>query len=498
MKTNVVVAGWGQVIQPKDLIGKAKEPIDLMVDASAQAARIMRSKSILQALDSIMVVKPVSRHYSCPDKQLAQKLGATPKLSLVSEVGGNSPQTLVNMAAAMITNNELDSVLIVGAEAYVQREPNGKRVENALFSGVPDHLKDDSFIGATPFEETHGMMHPIQGFPLFETAFWAASGLDLETYLLKVGKMWEKFGKTAQNNPFAWSKDVRTAEQIITPGPSNRPIAFPYTKYMTSFVTVDMGAAIILMSEKATKPYKQNNLNPVYYLGGGDARDRQRFMIEKSVFTQSPPLKAAVDMAIKRSSLPLEKIECFDLYSCFPCAVTMAKKMIGISDEDMRPLTLTGGLGFFGGPGNNYSLHGIATMAEYIAHGKKNTGLVTSLGWFMHKHAAGIYGNDPSKSQFEKSNLHDPDNLLCGNPPVKIIEQASGKGIIETYTVVYDFDHKPVYGLIYGLTSENERFIARTMPDPQIFKLLTTQNCVGRSVTLQFDSLQNLNIADIR
>jgi len=499
MKRNVVVTGWGQVNQPKRIEGDALDPIGLMAKAAQRAAGTMKSSKILTSLDGIMVVRIVSRHYSEQTARLlSDKLGAAPKFTYDSEVGGNSSQTLVNMAAGMIARNELDSILVAGAEAYVQRGEKPPEVDSALFGYIPEHLKDDSFVGATPLEETHGMVHPIHGFPLFETALWAESGLDLATYLLKVGKMWAGFSEVAATHPYAWSKTARTVNDIITPGPSNRPIAFPYTKFMTSFVTVDLGSAVILMSEEAAKKYAQKDKQTVYFLGGGDARDRQRFMIEKSDFTICPPMEAAAKKALERACLTLEKIDCFDLYSCFPSAVSMAKKMLGISDDDPRPLTLTGGLGFFGGPGNNYSLHGIATLAQKIAKGEKKNGLVTSLGWFMHKHAAGIYGSEPPGKGLNDGNLDDQKNPLCGNPPVSIKEEVTGSGTIETYTVVYDAEHQPSYGLIYGQTDDQCRFIARTVSDPGIYDLLTTQNMVGKKVFVNFDESININIADIK
>ena len=337
----------------------------------------------------------------------------------------------------------------------------------------------------------------MQGFPLFETALWAASGLDLQAYLMKIGKMWSEFSKTAVNHPYAWTKSMKTPEEIITPGPTNRPVAFPYTKYMNSFVTVDQGAAIILMSEETAKKYSQKDRQTVYFLGGGYAEDRQRFMIEKSDFTSSPPLKAAVEKALKRSHMPLESLDCFDLYSCFPCAVSIAKKMIGIADDDTRPLTLTGGLGFFGGPGNNYSLHGVATLAERISTGKKSTGLVTALGWFMHKHAAGVYGSKPSKGEFKDHDIADQKNSFVGNDPVRIKDQVNGPGTIETYTIVYTINHEPSYAVLYGKTRDNFRFIARTQNHPDIFKQLASENMVGQKVNIAFDPSRNMNIADL-
>ncbi|MBU8848182.1 MAG: hypothetical protein KOO64_01490 [Desulfobacterales bacterium] len=497
MERRVVVAGWGQITQPKDLNKTPHDPMGLMYKASRRAAELMTSSAVLKNLDGIMTIRTLSHHYTSPARQLAGKLSATPNFTHVSGIGGNSPQTMINIAAGMIARNELDSVLIAGAEAYVQRNKNSKKLESALFRGIPEDYAGDDLIGSTSLEIQHGIEHPIQGFPLFETALWAASGLDLQPYLMKIGKMWSEFSKTTANHPYAWSKTMRTPEEIITPGPANRPVAFPYTKFMNSFVTVDQGAAIILMSEETAKKYPQKNRQPVYFLGGGYAQDRQRFMIEKSDFTSSPPLKIAVEKALTRSCMSLESLDCFDLYSCFPCAVSIAKKMIGIKDDDIRPLTLTGGLGFFGGPGNNYSLHGVATLAEKISIGEKSNGLVTALGWFMHKHAAGVYGSKPSKGEFKNHDITDQKNCFAGDDPIIIKDQINGPGTIETYTIIYSMDQKPSYAVLYGKTRDNFRFIARTQSHPDIFKQLTSENRVGQKVNISFNSSRNMNIADL-
>ena len=497
MEQKVVVAGWGQVMQPKILDTPARDPMGLMKEASLRAERITASRTVLKNLDGIIIVKTVSRHYTDPARMLASNLGSHPKFTHVSGIGGNSPQMLINMAGGMIARNELDSILIAGAETYVQRDKNSKTVESALFRGIPDDYKGDDLIGSTPLENTHGIEHPMQGFPLFETALWAESGLDFETYMLKTGNMWSEFSRVASTNPYAWSRDFKTAGEILTLSRINRPVAFPYTKNMNSFVTVDQGAAVILMSEEKAEQYKQKKRQKVYFLGGGYAEDRQRFMIQKSDFTSSRPLKAAVDKALKRSGLSLENISCFDLYSCFPCAVSIAKKMIGIKDDDPRPLTLTGGLGFFGGPGNNYRLHSAATLAGLISTGEKSNGLITALGWFMHKHAAGVYSSKPLNGEFKNHDVSDQKELPEGEEPVKIQSRVNGDGRIETYTIIYKRNHEPAYGVIYGRTGDNLRFIANTEDDKEIFTRLSSKNRVGEKVNIKFNRKKNINIAQL-
>ncbi len=496
MDTHVVVAGWGQVTQPKEADNPRDVP-GLMVQAARRAGRTLADPSILSKLDGILVVRPLSAH--CPDApaRLAAALGATPGFTHLSDIGGNSPQTLINLAGSLIAKNRLERVLVVGAEAYVRRNPGTSRPDSALLKGVPPDYAGDDARGTLALETRHGIQHPMQGFPLFETALWHASGLTLPDYLHRTGRMWSQFSRVAAGHPFAWSKIPRTAEEIVTPAPDNRPVAFPYTKFMNAFITVDQAAAVILMSEKASRETRKKDQPPVYFAGGGYATDRQRFMVQKSDFTVSVPMKTVMDKALDRSGFTLDDMDCFDLYSCFPCAVSIARKMAGLTDDDSRPLTLTGGLGFFGGPGNNYNLHAVATLAEQIADGRYRTGMVTALGWFMHKHAAGIYSSRRPEKSLAGTAEADHAGPLAGPGPVPIDETPSGKGVIDTYTVVYHPDHTPAYGVIYGRTDQGNRFVANTVNDPDVFTALTGRDMIGTTVRLSHDPVKKTATAVI-
>ena len=494
METHVVVAGWGQVTQPKE----AESPRDvpgLMIQAARRAGQTLADPSLVSRLDGILVVRPLSAH--CPDApaKVAGALGADPGFTHLSDIGGNSPQTLINLAGAMIAEKRLERVLVVGAEAYVRRNPGASRPASALLQGVPQDYGGDDAQGTLPLETRHGIQHPMQGFPLFETALWHTSGLTLPEYLNRVGRMWARFSRVAADHPFAWSKTSKTAEKILTPSMKNRPIAFPYTKFMNAFITVDQAAAVILMSENAAREARKKDRPPVYFAGGGYAMDRQRFMAQKSDFTMSIPMKTVMDKALDRSGLTLDDMDCFDFYSCFPCAVAIAKKMAGLADTDPRPLTLTGGLGFFGGPGNNYNLHAVATLAEQIAKERYRTGMVTALGWFMHKHAAGVYTSRRPEKSLAGTAGADHADPLAGPAPVNVDEAPSGAGTIETYTVVYHPDHTPAYGVIYGRTGQGNRFVANTVNDAEVFTALTGRDLVGTSVRLVHDSTAKITTA---
>jgi acetyl-CoA C-acetyltransferase len=310
--------------------------------------------------------------------------------------------------------------------------------------------------------------------------------------------MWARFSRVAAEHPNAWTRTPMDSEAIVSPSAENRYIAFPYTKRMNPMVSVDLGAAVLLMADETANRFVRKGTQAVFFAGGGYAEDRQRFLVQKSGFTTCLPLKAATDKALSRSDLALDDIRCFDLYSCFPASVDIARNMIGLAEDDPRPLTLTGGLGFFGGPGNNYCLHAIVTLADAIAHGRTGNGMITGLGWFMHKHAAGVYSAKPGDTSLASHDLEDMQNPAVGDPPLAAVDAAEGNGTLETYTVVFTRGGRPDHAILYGRTEDGRRFVARNRPgEDDMIAALTTACRVGCTVRLDHNPGSGLNLASL-
>ncbi len=492
----VVIAGWGQITQPKQASPPFLDPIDMMERAARDAGDVAGA-GLLGEVDALLLVRTQSRNLRDPARELAERLGVRPRLSRVSGIGGEVPQHYVNQAAGMLARGEIEVALICGAETYYPRAADDVRGEAALAQGVPDDYDADDATGSDDYEQRHGLTLPIHGFPLFENALWAASGLSRADWLRRVGALWAGFSEVASRHPNAWTREPVSPERIVTPAEDNRPICFPYTKRMVSLVSADLGAAVLLTTERRAASLRGGSGRPVYFLGGGYAKDRQRFMVDKADYTRSPSLASAAAKAQTRAKRRVEEVEGFDLYSCFPCAVQVARRELGITEGDTRALTQTGGLGFFGGPGSNYALHGIASLAENIAEGRLHTGMATALGWFMHKYAAGIYADQPTGSDLAVGDREDDAAPDAGDPPVPRTEHAEGEGTLETYTVIYARDHRPVRALLYGRTDEGARFVANSDEREDVFGELTARNCVGRSVRLSADDRSGCNRAEL-
>lgn len=496
MSTRVVIAGWGQVKQGKHPAGPVSGPLGLMTAAARRAAETAGSHRILAALDAVMVVRVMSHPIRSAAGRLSVRIGATPRYQHVSGIGGNSPQQLVNRAAGMIRRGELESVLIAGAEAYYPRNRDDAVGDTAIFKGFLGESRREDMNGVAEIDARHGITLPVHGFPLYETALWAESGLELEAYHRRVGHAWRQFSQTAAAHPYAWLRQPRSVRDIVRAGDANRMVAFPYTKFMTSMIFVDLGAALILMSEAKARQWKRAVGETVYVVAGASSVDTQPYPSQKSSFTASTSLKTAAGKALARSGFGLEAVDAFDLYSCFPASVAIARRMLGIGDDDPRPMTLTGGLGFFGGPGNNYSLHAIATLAEAIAQGRFATGMVTSLGWFMAKHAMGVYSRRPPETDNSGHDLEDEAAPPVGPPPEKVAAQASGTGHVETYTVLFDRGGMPERAVLYGKMENGRRFVALAPHATDVYAALTTRCQVGAKVRLCHRRHENLNRTD--
>jgi acetyl-CoA C-acetyltransferase len=106
---------------------------------------------------------------------------------------------------------------------------------------------------------------------------------------------------------------------------------------------------------------------------------------------------------------------------------------LGVAADDRRGLTVTGGLPYFGGPGNNYSLHAVATMVDHLRE-SGGTGLVTALGWYLTKHAAGVYGASPPSRRWRRGDTTAAQAAIDASA-VDIATEAAGGAVVIASTV---------------------------------------------------------------
>jgi len=464
-----VLIGYGQVNQHDD-IADPVEPVALM----AAAARVAADERILATVDAIRVVNLLSWRYRDPGRALGELIGAANPSTRYTGVGGNVPQTLVNQACLDIIAGRNDMVLLAGAETWRSRKrqkANGIR---------PDWLKQDDSVPVPPgAEDAVDMSSPAQDrialalpshvYPLFEEALRIAAGVDPQTHLRAVSELWERFNRVARDNPHAWSNRAYTAEEIGTANPDNRMISWPYTKLMNSNNMVDQGAVVILTSVGKATELQIPTDRWVFPWAGTDSHDTYS-IAERWEYHRSPAIRIAAARALELAGLGIDDIDLIDIYSCFPSAVQVAAAEIGVSTDDTdRPLTVTGGLTFAGGPWNNYVMHSIATMAEKLVAAPGSRGLITANGGYLTKHSFGVYSTQPPSAGFR---WEDVQPTVDAEPTRQAIADYEGEGTVETWTAPFG----------RAGTAEKLFLAVRTPTDARTLAVLTDPDAAAAAV----------------
>jgi len=490
------VAGCGEIVQHvisgPDLLGS----VDLAVEAARRAGADAGGR-LLERVEVVASLMSISLRHPDPGGLVAERLGLSGVRTLQSRIGGNLPQYLLNELGADIAAGRLDVALIVGVENIHSRKKGSAREAIAEMHkpfpvGEPAPLVGDDQPGWTEYEAVHQAAQPSAVYPLFEAALRAEEGRGLEEHRQVVSELWARFAAVSGTRSAAWSQKAWSAEEIRRPGPANRMVTYPYTKLMCANIFTDQAAAVLLCSPEAARAAGVADERLVYLHAGADGADRQ-FLTERWSLAESPGLRATAGDALAGAGVGVDDIARFDLYSCFPSAVRTAMKelrLAGPAGEDHRPLTVTGGLSFFGGPGNNYVSHSVAAMVDACRADPGALGLVTGIGYFLTKHSAGIYSSRPSERGYVRVDPATTQAEIDATPAREPAGPYAGPATVEATAVHYSREGDPAVAVLSTLTPAGRRALANST-DPSALESMVTEEWAGRSVELTTDGTVN-------
>jgi acetyl-CoA C-acetyltransferase len=432
-----------------------------------------------------------------PPGALANHLGISPRLALYTATGGNTPQWLVNRTAEEIANDECEAALLVGAEYIATLLGAMKRGVDLGWANGPDadpgsdpEEIGDARAGTSEYERRYGLHFPVNTYPLFENAIRGQKRHTPEAHLKWLGEFFSPFSKVASENPHAWFPTYRSPEAISTPSEKNRFVGFPYTKYLCAVIEVDMAAALVMTSVGKARELGIPESKWVFLHGCADANDLWH-VTERVNYQSSPAIREIRRRAFAMAGVGVKDLSYIDLYSCFPSAVELGCQELGIAEDDRRGLTVTGGLPYFGGPGNNYVMHSIVTMMEKLRVTPGAYGLCTGNGWYVTKHSAGIYSTTPVEGPWQRENPKSYQRDLDAMAHPEFIEQANGRALVETYTVVSDRKGKR-FGIVIGRDEQDRRFLANTPDDDKTLDRMMREEMLGRAGEVVAGATTNL------
>jgi len=500
-----IIIGVGQITEsvPDDLAA-ASSHADMAGKAAMVALEDASNQSLTKFIDVIAGVKTFSdsspahqaktgRTNNFP-RSIAQRIGANPKVAIYDSVGGDSPQKLVSEFAEKLAAGQCELVLLAGGEAIANTKAASKqKVQLDWSENIEGQLEDRGRSGKkliTGVEMSHQVIMPVQFYALMENARRAELNQDEATYAQEMGHNFSALSKVAAENPYAVDQTAYDATTLITPTKQNPLIITPYTKLLIAKDRVNQGAAVIMSTVGKAKELGIEEDKWVYLHGYANTNDR--VLLERTSLSQSAGMEQSLKGALTNAGKERNDIEYLDIYSCFPIVVSEAKRILEISDGDKRRLTQTGGLPFFGGPGNNYSMHAIASLIEKLRIDRGSFGLIYANGGWMSKHSTGIYSTQPIIEEWKASDSTPFQIKVDHTPKVEIARKPEGEAILESYTIHY-FKGFPMKAIIIGcLKGTNERFIASTqLADTETVQAMAKKDPIDSTIFVEYDPKGN-------
>ena len=494
-----VLVGAGQVTeQVPDDLREASSYVDLAAMAVERAIADTGAEQLTARIDAVAAVRTFEdtmpgseRAFNGPQNlpwAVAKRVGADPAIAIYEKLGGQSPQRLVNEFAERCHRGECDMALLFGVEVIANVRA-ARRAGLELDWSEPDPGEftdrggDEIRKLMTPDLIRHGLLSPIQGYGLMETARRADIGMSPAEYALQMGELFAAFSRVAAANPLAWFPRALSPDEIITPGERNPMLASPYTLNMVARDGVNQSAAVIVTTAGKARSMGVPETNWIYLHGYAETEELD--LMQRPGLGRSPALYQALTGALDAAGREVSDIRYFDLYSCFPIVVLEARETLGIPASDPRALTQTGGLPYFGGPGNNYSMHAIASMMQTLRGDTGSHGLVYANGGFMSKHAVGVYSS-AAPAEWQPCSRSDMQEIIDGKQRIETVSSPVGAARIESWVVNYG-KGSPAGVIIAGRQSDNgARFLAVSMPgDKEMLAEFTGGDPLGRSIRVQ-------------
>ena len=180
----------------------------------------------------------------------------------------------------------------------------------------------------------------------------------------------------------------------------------------------------------------------------------------------------SISKVIERLGITLDA---YDLYSCFPAAIKMFSKSLGLDNKISK--TITGSMAYAGGPLNSFVLHSTVKMIQRIRTSEVSFGLVTGISGMMTKQSFCVWGRE-YQERFIFNDVTDQAKL--NEIPVGLSSIIEGEGEIIGYTVV-EGNENALKAVLYIDDEKKDRKVVSSY-DKIFINLLMEEEWVGKKV----------------
>jgi acetyl-CoA C-acetyltransferase len=474
-----VIAGVGVATQALDEPGGGDDAAALMTTAAQRAGADSGSAAILAAVQQV-AVPAGTWAYPDPGRLVAERIGAASARTVLVQVG-IPQQTLFDDAYQAVRSGTIEVALVVGGEAArrstIARRAGVEVADTVQGDVTPDELQLPSTEIITRVEIEGGIASAMAPFALIDSALRHAEGKTIDEQRDEIARLYAGFSEVAATFAHAAFPEPRTEAFLREPSPENRPFSFPYNKWHCAQMNVDQAAAILICSADAARRLGVDATRVVYPV----------VALESSLFVpvsrrrdlhRWPAMEVLGAASEAHLGFPLTDIDSVEIYSCFPAAIRVQQRALGLPIDGIP--TITGGEAFAGGPWNNFVLQTTAAMVDRIRDRGEPYGLVTALSGLMNKPGLAVYATEPPATPALIADLIDA--ATRATETLEVVTGYQGPGVIAACTAAYD-GLDPVRCTVIADTPAGDRCIA-TAHDPEIALAATTEELVGRTITV--------------
>lgn len=395
-----VIIGVGEASR-KTIVGEWPSPRELAGAAIKVAlADTGQPMAVAAAIDTITAIRTfedsgVSMGTGSPDN-VPEAFGAAGGIGagrlIYADVGGQSPQAVVNSLAGEIRRSETGLAIIVAGEATgtaKRARKAGVALDWKLPSDASFEDQRSEFTILTRREIRHGIISMPLAYSLLENARRIERGTSRHDYLVEMARNGAAASVTSLTREHAQFPMAFTTEQLVAEHESDYHITDIYRRWRVAQDAVDLGGAIILTSAGKARELGITDEKMVWLAGASEAAEPP--LSEREHIASPDAVGFTMHAALDQAGFAPTDLGPVDIYSCFPVAVSAAVDTLGDPTRAPGDYTLTGGLGFFGGPGNGYTVYSLAAMVDALRKDGSKPALVTANGGVMSKQAVGVY-----------------------------------------------------------------------------------------------------------
>jgi acetyl-CoA C-acetyltransferase len=432
-----VIIGVGEASR-KTLPGEWPSPRELAGAAIRQAlADTAQPEAVAAAIDTIAAIRTfedsgVSMGTGSPDN-VPEAFGAAGGINaarlIYADVGGQSPQAMINKIAGEIRHGRTSLAIIVAGEATgtaKRARKAGVALDWRVSSDTPLEDQRSEFSILTRREIRHGIVSMPLAYSLLENARRIGRGASRHDYLVEMARQGAAMSTKSLTREHAQFPMAFTPQQLVAEHERDYHITDIYRRWRVAQDAVDLGGAIILTSAGKARELGVADEKMVWLAGASEAAEPP--LSERDHISSPDAVGFTMHAALGQAGFTATDLGPVDIYSCFPVAVSAAVDTLGDPARAAGDYTLTGGLAFFGGPGNGYTVYSLTAMVEALRKNGAKPALVTANGGVMSKQAVGVYTASPPLRPWD-------GEVVTGYVPktVAVDDAPHGKARILTY-----------------------------------------------------------------